>query len=82
MSTKTQVLAKAKKCNCEVSILRSDEDWIIEIDAWNQVFSGFGQTHGMTASGETAREAYEDAIRLMEHLQPCVTKDCTDSFHR
>lgn len=82
MATKLQLLKAAEKSQCEINITQSDGEWLVELDAWNQQFVHYQDGHGLTASGETASEAYADAIELMKTLVPCTKENCTDKFHR
>ena len=78
MTTKAQVIAKAKKNNVKINIEFGDEYVVVEMDAWNQQWSDYKDGHGITASGDTAKEAYSDAINLMDTISPC--SGCEDKF--
>jgi len=82
MATKQQLINKAKKHDCKIYIDISDGYVVVEIDAWNQQFVGYMDGHGYSASGDTCKEAYADAISMMRMLVPCELADCTDKFHR
>ena len=79
MATKQQVINKAKKHNVEIEIVLGDGYVLVEMDAWNQNFHD--GDHGLTASGDTAKEAYMDAIYLMGQLRDCTIENCTDKYH-
>ncbi len=79
MATKQQLVNKANKANVKIEVDFGDEYVVVMMDAWNQNFAD--GDHGMTASGDTAKEAYDDAIYLISTLNPCTIQNCTDKFH-
>lgn len=80
MATKQQLLNKAKKLDVEIEIEFGDEYVVVMMDAWNQQWSGNEDGHGFTASGDTASEAYADALMQLSTLIPCT--GCSDKYHR
>lgn len=82
MSKKMQLLSKAERSQCEINIVYSSDSVLVEIDAWNQQFAHYQDGHGLTASGDTEIEAFDDALNLMDTLIPCTKENCTDKFHR
>ena len=79
MATKQQLLSKAKKANVEVEIEFGDGYVVVMMDAWDQQWAGYKDGHGFTASGDTAKEAYADAVMQLGTLVPC--NGCCDKFH-
>jgi hypothetical protein len=77
MATKNQLLAKASKMNVRV-VEAFGGDYCIELDAVNQIFAGYGTSHGMTASGESPFDVYNDAWSLLNYLRPC--EGCDDDW--
>jgi len=80
MATKQQLLNKANKANVEVEIEFGDGYVVVMMDAWNQQWLGYEDGHGFSASGDTAKEAYADAVMQLSTLVPC--KGCDDKYHR
>jgi hypothetical protein len=80
VATKQQLLNKAKKLNVEIEIEFGDEYVVVMMDAWNQQWSGHEDGHGFSASGDTASEAYADALMQLSTLIPC--NGCGDKYHR
>jgi hypothetical protein len=80
VATKQQLLNKAKKANVEVEIEFGDGYVVVMMDAWDQQWSGYEDGHGFSASGDTASEAYADALMQLSTLVPC--NGCGDKYHR